>query len=211
MKNCAFKAVIYDCDGVMFDSFEANLAFYNRIMAMLGKPPLARGDSELMHILHTFASREVLRHIFPDEAEWSAAMGCLPAIDFRELVRFMRMEEGFRETIELLSPDLGLAVCTNRSVSIDTVLDSFDLTRYFGIVMTASRVTNPKPHPEPLLKVLDHYRIGPGEALFVGDSEVDQQASRAAGIPFVAYRADLPAFARIDRHEEILDLVYPGK
>jgi HAD superfamily hydrolase (TIGR01509 family) len=195
----------------MFDSFEANLAFYDRIMAMLGKPPLARGDKELMQILHTFASREVLRHIFPDEANWSAAMRCIPAIDYRELVRFMRMEEGFRETIELLSPKLGLAVCTNRSVSIDTVLEGFDLTRYFGIVMTASRVTNPKPHPEPLLKVLEHYRIGPGEALFVGDSEVDQQASQAAGIPFIAYRADLPAFARIDRHREILDLVSPEK
>lgn len=211
MERTAYKAVIYDCDGVMFDSFEANLAFYDRIMAMLGKPPLARGNEELMQILHTFASREVLRHIFPDEVEWSAAMRCVPAIDYRELVRFMRMEEGFRETIELLSPNLGLAVCTNRSVSIDTVLESFDLARYFGIVMTASRVTNPKPHPEPLLKVLEHYRIGPGEALFVGDSEVDQQASQAAGIPFIAYRADLPAFARIDRHREILDLVSPEK
>lgn len=211
MGKTVYKAVIYDCDGVMFDSFEANLAFYDRIMAMLGKPPLAREDEELMQILHTFASREVLRHIFPDEANWSAAMRCVPAVDYRELVQFMRMEEGFRETIELLSPNLDLAVCTNRSVSIDTVLESFDLTRYFGIVMTASRVTNPKPHPEPLLKVLEHYRIGPGEALFVGDSEVDRQASQAAGIPFIAYRADLPAFARIDRHREILDLVSPGK
>jgi phosphoglycolate phosphatase len=202
-----FKAVIYDCDGVIFDSFEANLAFYNRIMAMLGKPSLDRGDERLMRVLHTFASHEVLRHIFPEETNWRAAMGCIPAVDYRELVPFMRMEEGFRDTIETLSGCVDLAICTNRAASMDAVLEAFDLGRYFDIVMTALKVTNSKPHPEPLLKVLAHFRIAPCEALFVGDSEVDRQAAEAAGVPFVAYRADLPAFARIDRHREILPLV----
>ncbi len=204
-----YKAVIYDCDGVMFDSFEANLAFYDRIMAMLGRPPLDRGNTEQMRVLHTYANREVLRYFFSDEATYSAAVRAAGAIDYRELVPFMRMEEGFRETLEALASLVSLAVCTNRSTSMDTVLESFDLTRYFGIVMTASRVTNPKPHPEPLLKVLDHYRIGPAQALFVGDSDVDRQAAAAAGVPFVAYKADLPAVARIDRHEAILDLLSP--
>jgi beta-phosphoglucomutase-like phosphatase (HAD superfamily) len=202
-----FKALIYDCDGVIFDSFEANLAFYNKIMAMLGKPPLDRGDGTLMRILHTFASQDVLRHIFPDETSWRAAMGCVPAVNYRELVPFMRMEEGFRETVEKLSGCLGLAICTNRAASMDAVMEAFDLGRYFGIVMTALKVANPKPHPEPLLNVLAHFRIAPGEALFVGDSEVDRQAAEAAGIPFVAYRADLPGLARIDRHQDILPLV----
>jgi phosphoglycolate phosphatase len=202
-----FKAVIYDCDGVIFDSFEANLAFYNRIMAMLGRPPLDRGDGALMRVLHTFASQDVLRHIFPDETKWRAAMGCVPAIDYRELVPYMRMEEGFRDTIETLSSCVGLAICTNRAASMNAVLEAFDLGRYFGIVMTALKVTNPKPHPEPLLKVLDHYRIAPGEALFVGDSEVDRQAAEAAGVPFIAYKTDLAGFARIDRHLDILPLL----
>ena len=207
MGKSVYKAVIYDCDGVMFDSFEANLAFYNRIMTMLGKPPLDRGDEGLMHILHTFASQDVLRHIFPDEASWRAAMSCIPALDYRELVPLMHMEEGLLETLEILSPHVGLAVCTNRATSMNAVLEHFDLGRYFGIVMTALGVTNPKPHPEPLLKVLEHYQIGPEEALFVGDSEVDRRSAYDAGVPFVAYRADLPAFARIDRHPDIIPLL----
>ncbi len=202
-----FKTVIYDCDGVMFDSFEANLLFYDRIMEMLGNPPLDRGDTELMHILHTRASHDVLRHIFPDDTSWHAAMGCVSAVDYSGLIPFMRMEEGFRETLDILAPRLDLAVCTNRAKTMAMVLDHFDLARYFGIVMTALRVTNPKPHPEPLLKVLDYYRIAAHEALFVGDSEVDRQAALAAGVPFVAYKADLPSFARIHRHEEILDIL----
>jgi phosphoglycolate phosphatase-like HAD superfamily hydrolase len=73
--------------------------------------------------------------------------------------------------------------------------------------MTASQVRNPKPHPDPLYRVLEHYRIAPHEALFVGDSEVDRQAAAAAGIPFVSYKTDLPGFARIDHHGEILSLL----
>lgn len=202
-----YKTVIYDCDGVMFDSFEANLAFYDRIMAMLGRPALDRKDQEQMRILHTYANRDVLAWFFPDGEEFAAAVQAASAIDYRDMVPFMRLEEGFTTTIEALKPRVGLAVCTNRSTSMDMVLDAFGLAPYFGCVMTASRVAHPKPHPEPLLKVLEHYRIAPAEALFVGDSEVDRQAAAAAGVPFVAYKADMAALARIDRHEEIMQLL----
>ncbi|HEY6008372.1 MAG TPA: HAD family hydrolase [Geobacteraceae bacterium] len=202
-----FKAIIYDCDGVMFDSFEANLAFYDRIMTALGRPPLDRQDREQMRVLHTYANRDVLAHFFPDEAEFGAAVQAAREIDYRELVPFMRMEEGFRETLDELLPRYGLAVCTNRSTSMEMVLASFGLERYFACVMTASRVLNPKPHPEPLLKVLEHFAIAPGEALFVGDSELDCRAAAAARVPFVAYKADFPALARIDHHAELLSLL----
>ncbi|HEY6872745.1 MAG TPA: HAD family hydrolase [Geobacteraceae bacterium] len=202
-----YKAVIYDCDGVMFDSFEANLAFYDRIMEMLGRSPLDRGDREQMRVLHTYANRDVLAWFFPDPAEFEAAVGCAGRIDYRDLVPFMRLEEEFVDTLEALRPRFELAVCTNRSTSMDMVLESFGLASYFGCVMTASRVAHPKPHPEPLLRVLEHYRIGPGEALFVGDSDVDRQAAAAAHVPFIAYKADLHALARIDRHGEIVGLL----
>jgi HAD superfamily hydrolase (TIGR01509 family) len=202
--NNRYKAVIYDCDGVMFDSFTANLAFYDRIMSMMRRPSLDRGNEEQMRVLHTFANREVLAWFFPDPDEFQESVRCAGALDYRELVPLMVMEEGFRDTLEALQGQVELAVCTNRSTSMDMVLESFDLARYFGIVMTASKVSYPKPHPEPLLKVLDHYGLAPGEALFVGDSEVDSLAAAAAGVPFLAYKADFSAMARIDHHRDIL-------
>jgi phosphoglycolate phosphatase len=45
----------------------------------------------------------------------------------------------------------------------------------------------------------------------VGDSELDCRASHAAGVPFIAYKADMPCLARIDRHEEILQLLRAEK
>jgi HAD superfamily hydrolase (TIGR01509 family) len=200
------KAVIYDCDGVMFDSFEANFAFYERIMTPLGLT-LDRRDETTMRVLHTYANRDVLSFFFPNEPERSKALDLAAAIDYRDLVPLMRIEGGFVETLEALQSQVHLAVCTNRSTSMDAVLLEFDLARYFGCVMTASQVRNPKPHPDPLYRVLEHYRIAPHEALFVGDSEVDRQAAAAACVPFVAYKADLSGFARIDHHGEILSLL----
>ncbi|SNB44703.1 HAD family hydrolase [Geobacter sp. DSM 9736] len=201
------KLIIYDCDGVMFDSFEANLSFYQRVMEMMGKPYLDRENAEHMRILHTYSHREVLAHFFVDPAEWQEAIRHAGLIDYRDLVPLMQMEEGFRETLDALRSRVELAVCTNRSTSMDMVLDSFGLTRYFGCVMTAAKVENPKPHPEPLLKVLDHYGYEARQALFVGDSDVDRQAAAAAGVPFVAYKADLPAVARIDRHADLIRIL----
>jgi HAD superfamily hydrolase (TIGR01509 family) len=204
----AYKAVIYDCDGVMFDSFDANLRFYQRIMAVMGRPPLDTNDEDHMRVLHTYANREVLSYFFPEQPDFQKAVAAASSIDYRDLVPYMVMEAGFRDTLDQLSGRVELAVCTNRSTSMDMVLESFDLSRYFGCVMTASKVVNPKPHPEPLLKVLDHYGIKASEALFVGDSEVDSLAAAAAGVPFVAYKSEFPAMARIDRHQEIMALLY---
>jgi D-glycero-D-manno-heptose 1,7-bisphosphate phosphatase len=42
-----------------------------------------------------------------------------------------------------------------------------------------------KPEPGLLLRLLDHYAIQPGEALFIGDLPIDEEAARRAGVPFM--------------------------
>jgi HAD superfamily hydrolase (TIGR01509 family) len=201
------KAVIYDCDGVMFDSFEANLAFYAQVVKQFGKPPLDRGDAETMRVLHTYCNKDVLSHLFAGDDRIAQVRAFSATIDYRKLFPLMIMEKGLRETLDALQGRVELAVCTNRASSMEMLLESFGLGGYFSCVMTAGRVINPKPHPEPLLKVLEHYGITAGEALFVGDSEVDRQAADAAGVPFVAYRGGMRAMARIDRHLDLLTLL----
>jgi HAD superfamily hydrolase (TIGR01509 family) len=199
--------VIYDCDGVIFESFEANFAFYSKIVERFALSPLDRNNEETMRLLHTYSSRDVLASLFEGDPREEEALRFAATIDYRELLPFLRMEEGFVETLDVLRNRVNLAVCTNRSTSVEMLLEDFGLTAYFDYVMTAAKVRNPKPHPEPLLKILEHYRIGPRQALFVGDSELDRRAAEAAGVPFVAYKADLPGMVRIERHPEILRLI----
>lgn len=205
-----YKAVIYDCDGVMFDSLESNYIFYNRVMDHLGRPPLDRTDLEAMKVLHTYTFTDVMAYFFGNDERHEDALRFARTIHYRDLAPYMRMEAGLIETLDRLKGQVSLAVCTNRATSMEMIIEDFGLSGYFDCVMTASRVTNPKPHPEPLLRVLEHFGIEPGEALFIGDGEVDMRAAASAGVPFVAYKTPLPALDRIERHGDIIRHVFGG-
>jgi HAD superfamily hydrolase (TIGR01509 family) len=200
------KAVIYDCDGVMFDSLEANCVFYGEIFRQMDLG-LDRNDPVMMRIIHTFANREVLKYYFPDEGRFAKAMHIARGINYMDLVPLMKMEAELETTLAALQGRVHLAVCTNRSSSMDAVLEGFGLAGYFNFVMTAAKASFPKPHPDPLNRILAHFKLKPEEALFVGDSALDAEASAAASVPFVAYKSDLYGARSINRHGELLALL----
>ena len=199
-----YKVLIYDCDGVMLDTLESNYIFYNRVMEYLGRPELDRSDLEARTVLHTYSFNAVMEYFFNGDPRRDDAWAFAKTIHYRDLAPFMSIEEGFVETLQRLKGEVALAVCTNRAISMEMIIEDFGLQGYFSCVMTAGKVQNPKPHPEPLLKVLEHYGIEPGEALFVGDSAVDMQSAAGAGVPFVAYKSILPGQPRIQHHSEII-------
>jgi HAD superfamily hydrolase (TIGR01509 family) len=71
---------------------------------------------------------------------------------------------------------------------MDRLLREFGLADRFDLVVTSLDVERPKPFPDPLFKILSRFRVEPRQAVFVGDSEVDEATARAAGVPFIAYR-----------------------
>ncbi|MDD2900226.1 MAG: HAD-IA family hydrolase [Desulfuromonadaceae bacterium] len=203
-----YKAVIYDCDGVILDSIESNYVFYNRIMGFLGRPEIDRSNSEAQRVLHTYSFGDVMNYFFAGDRQQEEALSFAKTIRYRDLMPYMRMEDGFVSALDQLKGHTSLAICTNRASSMEMIIEDFGLAGYFEFIMTASQVTHPKPHPEPLLKVLEHFDIAPEEALFVGDGEVDMQAARSAGVPFISYKSHLPALARIQHHAEIVQHVF---
>lgn len=203
-----YKVVIYDCDGVILDSIESNYIFYNLVMEHLGRTQLDRDDLKARQVLHTYSFNDVMEYFFAGDVCHEDALAFAKTIHYQDLMPFMRMEEGFIDTLDRLKGHTSLAVCTNRATSMDMIIEDFGLSGYFDCVMTAAQVTRPKPHPEPLLKVLDHFGIESREALFIGDGEVDMQSAKAAGVPFISYKSHLPALARIEHHAEIVRHVF---
>jgi len=199
----SYKVVIYDCDGVMLDSIESNYVFYDSIMKHLGRPLLDRNDHASRTVLHTYSFLNVMKYFFEGDPQEDDAMAFARTIHYRDLVRYMRIEDGFIDTLEKLKELVSLAVCTNRATSMEMIIEDFGMNGFFSCVMTAGKVANPKPHPEPLLKILEHYGVAPGDALFVGDAEVDRQAAEGAGVPFISYKSDLPGCRKINHHSEI--------
>jgi HAD superfamily hydrolase (TIGR01549 family) len=199
-------AVAFDCDGVMFDSAEANIAYYNQILIHLGRPAMSAAQEAYGHS-HTVG--ETLAHLLVDapdllpEAEaYRIRTGYLP------FIRHMRMEPHLRTLLTRLRGRWKTAVATNRTDTMQRVLEEHSLEGFFDLVVSASDVAKPKPHPEQLLTIIDHFGIQPDELCFIGDSDLDQQAADAAGVPFIAFRnPDLKAAAHIDRLDRELDLI----
>src|SRR5665811_1033483 len=160
-----YKVVIYDCDGVILDSVESNYVFYNRVMEFLGRAEIDRNDGDARRVLHTYSFNDVMEYFFTGDVQREDAFRFAKTIHYRDLMPFMRMEDGFVNALDQLRGHTSLAICTNRATSMDMIIEDFGLTGYFEFVMTASQVTHPKPHPEPLLKVLAYFEVKPEEAL----------------------------------------------
>ncbi|VBB41893.1 conserved hypothetical protein [uncultured Desulfatiglans sp.] len=178
-------AIIFDCDGVLFDSCEANVAYYNHLLAHFELPPLSLEDVPYVH-MHT--TERSIRRIFRNSPFLEAALDYRREVDYRPFIEKMAMERDLKEILRTLRPNFRLAVATNRTGSIHDVLDAFDLREFFSLVVSSLDVINPKPHPEPLLKILQAFDLEPRMAAYVGDSAVDSETAAAAGVPFVAYR-----------------------
>jgi len=100
-KTLKYKAVIYDCDGVLFNSLEANCSFYEAVFKHMGVL-LDRSDADVMRIIHTYANRDVLKHFFPEKDRWEKSSRFAGTINYLNLIPLMKMEHGLLETLDHL-------------------------------------------------------------------------------------------------------------
>ena len=198
-----FSGYIFDCDGVLFDSIQANIEFYNYLLKAFNRPLMT---PEQIHYIHMATAEESVEYLFKDDPHLNDAQQLRLDTDYYRFIPYMELEPGARKVLETLkAPGRKLAICTNRSTSMEAILEHFDLKSLFDCVITSLDVKKPKPDPEGLLLVLQSLELSPDEALYIGDSTLDSEASRLAGIPFAAYRCrDLEADYHIDTFEEIL-------
>ncbi|RLB16752.1 MAG: HAD family hydrolase [Deltaproteobacteria bacterium] len=200
--------VIFDCDGVLFDSRRSNIAFYNHIRARFDLSPMNEDEEAFAH-MHT--ADESIRYIFQGTGYEQEAQAYRMEMDYSPFVQDMVPEPHLREVLQTLKPRFGLGVATNRSATISEVLRRHGLEGMFDIVVSSLDVQKPKPHPEPLLKILRFFRSTPEQAVYVGDSPVDAQTAMAAGVLFVAYKnPELNADYHVSSLMEIVGLLTPN-
>jgi HAD superfamily hydrolase (TIGR01549 family) len=202
------KVVAFDCDGVLFDSKEANTAYYNQILNRFGYPDMTPEQEVYAHM---HAADQVMAYLFPDREILGRANTVRGEVGYLPFIQYMRMEPYLKEMLERLRPVIKTAIATNRTNTMPTILKTHDLGDAFDLVVTAQDVRRPKPDPEMLLNILTHFDIRPDEAVYVGDSLLDEQAARAAGIPLVAYKnQELAAACHVDSFMDLADRLLAG-
>jgi beta-phosphoglucomutase-like phosphatase (HAD superfamily) len=69
----------------------------------------------------------------------------------------------------------------------------FDLSGYFGVVVTGDDVSQGKPHPEPYLKTAEKLGRAPSHCVVVEDSTNGVRSAKAAGCPTVGLATSFSA------------------
>jgi phosphoglycolate phosphatase len=201
------RCVIYDCDGVLFDSLEANTKLYNDLCSLVGRVPLR--EEELQYV-HTHTVFEAIHFIFEKENDLEKkALESLKQVDLRNYITYLKMEPHLLQTLEKLKEKGILRVVnTNRTTSMKYIMEKYDLWQYFEMVVTALDVKNPKPNPESIEKIIEAFKLKKEEIVFVGDSDVDQQAAKSSGIKFIAYKnKEIANDALINDHLDLLKII----
>jgi phosphoglycolate phosphatase len=125
---------------------------------------------------------------------------------------------GVAETLEQLA-SMPMAVLTNKPVRISVrILEAMGLSKYFRAIYGGNSFKTKKPDPLGAKTILRELGAEPRGALLVGDSEVDVQTARNAGMLAAAVnygfgmhdRRSYPADIYLDRFGELVTLLGSG-
>jgi HAD superfamily hydrolase (TIGR01509 family) len=179
------SVVAFDCDGVLFDTAQSNRAYYNEILNHFGRPSLTPEQFEYVH-MHTLD--ESLAYLFEDKENLADVYAYRKTMNYADFLKLMKLEPELIPLINKIRPQIKTAIATNRSDMVNGLLQEFGLNEYFDLVITSTDVKLPKPNPDSLLKILEYFQIEAHQAIYVGDSHLDELAATSAGIALVAYR-----------------------
>jgi HAD superfamily hydrolase (TIGR01549 family) len=183
--NSPFKVVAFDCDGVLFDSKKANIAYYNQVLRYFGRSEMTQEQFAFTH-MHT--ADEAMAYLFPETEALEMAQSYRKQLGYQRYIALMKMEPNLLSLLNKLRPGFKTAIATNRTDTMGKVLEIHKLENRFDLVICASDVEHPKPHPEPIFKILEYFGVQPDETIYVGDSKVDELAAKAAGVSLAAFR-----------------------
>lgn len=176
------RAVIFDVDGVLLDSFETNFLFFEELFRKTGFTPPTREEFKPMFHTTMWDIIKSVTNLDDDkkiEELWNFALtGELST-------RNPKLSEGVAPVMQQLSKEFLLAVATSRVKIFEEPLA--DLKQYFKVAVGYEDTENHKPDPEPLLLATKRLGIRPEECVYIGDVENDVKAARAAGMKSIIY------------------------
>jgi HAD superfamily hydrolase (TIGR01509 family) len=184
VRSAVPRAVVFDLDGTLLDSLPLVLAAIGHALEPFGFVPT-------MDIFARLGGppAKFLPDLLPDPRHTPEAMARME--DFhRKNTRMIRPFAGAAELLEALRErEVQAAVWTGRDrASTERLLAEHALDRHLGAVVCGDDFPTHKPDPEGLREILRRLEIAPGEALFVGDADVDVLGGADCGVETILIR-----------------------
>jgi phosphoglycolate phosphatase-like HAD superfamily hydrolase len=178
------ELVIFDADGVLFDSRGSNTAYYNAIFRAVGEPPLSPEEESAGVFMAATQVFELRAR--DDQAKFARMREVARTIDFTPFFRLLRPPFELRPFMVELKRRYRVALATNRSATTLALVQYLELDGIFDAVASARDRVPPKPAPDILTLCLERAATAPERAVYIGDSDVDLVAATAAGTHFLA-------------------------
>ncbi len=183
----AIRAVVFDLDGLMFDTEALFFRVSSEVLESRGKrftreimrALIGRRAAEVAGWLKTMAGIEEPPEIILAEirerfgAEVDSAVHPMPGL-------FALLDHLHRRALPA-----AVATSSGRAYA-DRLLNGHGLAGRFAFVLTAEDVTRGKPDPEIYRLAADRFAVGAGELLVLEDSPAGVEAARGAGAVAVA-------------------------
>lgn len=209
------RGLIFDLDGTLIDSKIDLIHSVNAMLREMKQPQLAT-ETISGYIGHG-APQLVARALggASTEEELNRALQFFLHYYEEHKMDNTRAYPGVEETLMELR-HVPMAVLTNKPARISVrILNSLGLTKYFTAIYGGNSFESKKPDPFGANRILQGFGIAAREALLVGDSEVDVQTARNAGMQAAAVnygfgvhdRAAYPADIYLDRFGDLAAVV----
>lgn len=175
------ETLIFDFDGTLVDSRQDIINALNYTLRKLDYPPLPAevvagyvggGAAALVQEALGVNSRELNERFLPVFLEIYAG----------HCTEYTTLYPNVREVLAYYQAKK-LCIVTNKITPITMkILRHFGISSYFAAVLGPDLVKNSKPHPEPIEKVLQAVGAKKNTAVMIGDSPIDIEAGKNAGI-----------------------------
>jgi len=176
------SAFVFDLDGTLIDS-KMDLVFsVNAMLRDIGRETLP-ADTVASYVGHG-APKLVASALGPgaSEPELQKALQIFLAHYDVHKLDATRAYDGVEQALAALA-DYPMAVLSNKPVKMsEEILDGLGLTKYFRRIYGGDSFAKKKPDPAGAQSILQELRVKPGGAAMVGDSDVDIQTARNAGM-----------------------------
>jgi phosphoglycolate phosphatase len=180
------RAFLFDLDGTLIDS-KADIAnSINLTLKQLRLPPIAIsrisefvGDGVYKLVQRTL--REVTGSD-PEDGQIQSTAELFKATYSRHLLDSTRLFDGVLDALNRLGW-ARFAVVTNKPERFSRrILDGLGVGGRFCSILGGDSVERRKPEPDSLLQAMRECHALPAESVMVGDSPIDIQAGKAAGV-----------------------------